>query len=253
VLLSQHPVRGNKEIADVVGMSIPTTHRYVVTLVALGYLEQGSKDRKYGLASRAGYLGMTALGSLGLCAPAHAHLQKLRIRSRCTASMAILYQGTEVVYLARARSYQPGQHEIDLGLRVGSRLPAHCTALGKLLLAFLSEEEQDEVLKALKLSPRTPHTITSKKMLRVELERVRERGVAVNDEELAPHLHAIAAPVRGEAGEVVAAVSIAAHTSRVSHEELVHPLRSHLMTAAAGISAALGYGGDDDTALGFAA
>ena len=87
-------------------------------------------------------------------------------------------------------------------------------------------------------------------MLRVELERIRERGIAVNDKELAPHLHAIAAPVRSEAGDVVAAVSIAAHTSQVSHEELAHPLRSHLMTAAEGMSAALGYRQDDDATIG---
>jgi IclR family transcriptional regulator, pca regulon regulatory protein len=249
----EHPVLGIKDIAESLGMSRPTTHRYVVTLFALGYLEQINKNHKYRLAPRAGNLGMAALDSLGLRACALPHLQKLRIRSRCTASMAILDRGVEVMYVARARSRHAGQHEIDLGQRIGSRLPAHCTALGKLLLAYLPEDEQREALKALKLSPRTPHTITSKKVMRVELERIRERKIALNDKELAPHLQAIAAPVRGEGGEVVAAVSIAAHTSRVSHEELVQQLKPHLVAATDGISIALGYGGNDETALGEAA
>jgi IclR family pca regulon transcriptional regulator len=166
--------------------------------------------------------------------------------------LAIL-DGPDILYLARVRSYQAGQHEIDMGLRVGARLPAHCTAKGKLLLSHLPEEEQREAMKG-KLSRHTERTITTKKVMRVELERIRERGIAVNDRELTDELHAIAAPVRDKEGEVVAAVSIAAHTAQLSHDELVLGLRSSVLTAADRISARLGYSGDDDdAALGRAA
>jgi IclR family transcriptional regulator, pca regulon regulatory protein len=248
---AERPVLGITDIANIVGMSRSTTHRYASTLLELGYLEQ-TRSRKYQLGTRVSDLGMSALDSLRLRTHALPHLRELRIRSHCTASLSIL-DGTDIMYLARVRSYQRGQHEIDLGLRVASRLPAHCTAMGKVLLAYLPEEERREAMKT-KLSRCTERTITSKKMLRVELERIRERGIAVNDRELAETLHAIAAPVRDESGEVIAAIGIAAHTSRLSYEELVLGLRSNVLTAAARISAHLGYSGDDDdAALGQAA
>jgi DNA-binding IclR family transcriptional regulator len=78
--------------------------------------------------------------------------------------------------------------------------------------------------------------------MRVELARIHERGIAVNDKELLPRLHAIAMPVRSATEEVVAAVSIATHTDRISHAELVHQLSSHLAVAASRLSAAFGYG-----------
>jgi IclR family transcriptional regulator, pca regulon regulatory protein len=229
-------------------MTPSTVHRYLATLAELGYLEQ-TKDRRYRLTLKAAGPGIAALDCLGLRKPAAPQLRTLRTRSRCTASMAILDRG-EVLYVARALSHRPGQYEIDSSRRAGSRLPAYCTALGKLLLACLPEEEQHAALKPLKLESRTAHTITSKKVMRVELERIHERGIAVNDEELLAHLHAIAVPVRDAAGEVIAAVSISAHTDRVSHEELVHDLRPHLAMTADRISAALGYSGVGSQTVG---
>lgn len=246
-ITAERPVLGIADFADAMQMSRSTAHRYAITLLEMGYLEQ-TRGRKYRLGTRVSDLGMSALNSRPLRALASPHLRELRIRSRCTASLAIL-DGPDILYLARARSYQAGQQEVDLGLRVGSRLPAHCTAMGKLLLAYLPEEERRETMKA-KLSRCTERTITSKKVMRVELERIRERGIAVNDRELAENLHAIAAPVREEDGEVIAAVSIAAHTSQFSHEDLVVGLRSTVLTTAGQISARLGYNADDDAKLG---
>lgn len=248
---AERPVLGIADIADTVQMSRSTTHRYAITLLALSYLEQ-TRARKYQLGTRVSDLGMSVLNAIPLRTHAPPHLQELRARSRCTASLAIL-DGADILYLARVRSYQAGQHEIDMGLRVGARLPAHCTAKGKLLLAHLPEEEQRDALKG-RLSRRTERTITTKKVMRVELERIRERGIAVNDCELADELHAIAVPVRDKEDEVVAAVSIAAHTAQISHEELVLGHRSSVLAAADRISARLGYSGDDgDAALGRAA
>jgi IclR family pca regulon transcriptional regulator len=248
---AERPVLGIADIADTVHMSRSTTHRYAITLRALGYLEQ-TRARKYQLGTRVSDLGMSVLNSIALRTHAPPHLRQLRIQSRCTASLAIL-DGADILYLARVRSYQTGQHKIDMGLRVGARLPAHCTAKGKLLLAYLHQEEQRDALKG-RLSRRTERTITTKKVMRVELERIRERGIAVNDRELTDELHALAAPVRDEEGEVVAAVSIAAHTAQLSHEELVLGHRSSVLAAADRISARLGYSGDDDdAALGRAA
>jgi IclR family pca regulon transcriptional regulator len=235
---------GIKEIAGDLGLSPSTTHRYVITLVALGYLEQGA-SRKYRLGLRVTDLGMSALSSTGLREHAHPYLDELRRRTSYTTSLGIL-DGMDVLYVDRARSFRRGQGQNGLDLHPGSRLPAHSTAMGKLLLANLPDEDQRSVLASMKLTKRGPNTIASKKALREELDEVQEEGFAVNDEELAPGLFAIAAPVRNEARDVVAAVSLSAPSSAISLEELVDALGPHLVSTADRISARLGYRRDDE-------
>jgi IclR family transcriptional regulator, pca regulon regulatory protein len=238
------PVLGIADIADELGMSRSTTHRYVITLVALGYLEQGA-SRKYRLGLRVTDLGMSALNSTGLREHARPYLEELRQRTSYTTSLGVL-DGSEVLYVDRARSFRRGQSQIDLGLQPGSRLPAYCTSMGKLLLAYLPDSQQRDVLAEIKLTKRGPKTITSKKALRAELEQIHEAGFAVDDEELAAGLYAIAAPVRNESRDVVAAVNLAAHSSMIALEELVDALGPHLVSTADRISARLGYRRDDE-------
>jgi IclR family transcriptional regulator, pca regulon regulatory protein len=235
----ERSVLGLAEIADELRLSRSTTHRYVITLFALGYLEQEA-SRRYRLGLRVTDLGMSALNATGLREHAHPYLEELRRETSYTVNLAVL-DGTEIVYVDRARSFRRGQSKIDLGLAPGSRMPAYCTAMGKVLLANLPEREQSELLASMKLTQRGPNTITSKNALRVELEPIREEGFAVNDQELAEGLHSIAVPVRNEARKVVAAVSLAAHTSMISLEELVDALGPHLLSTADRISARLGY------------
>jgi IclR family pca regulon transcriptional regulator len=238
------PVLGIADIADELGMSRSTTHRYVITLVALGYLEQGA-SRKYRLGLRVTDLGMSALNSTGLREHARPYLEDLRQRSSYTTSLGVL-DGSEVLYVDRARSFRRGQNQIDLGLQPGSRVPAYCTAMGKMLLAHLPEPQQREALAEIKPTKQGPNTITSKKALRAELEQVRDAGFAVDDEELAAGLYAIAAPVRNEGRDVVAAVNLAAPSSMIALEELVDALGPHLVSTADRISARLGYRRDDE-------
>ena len=178
----KRPVLGIADIADELGMSRSTTHRYVITLVALGYLEQGA-SRKYRLGLRVTDLGMSALNSTGLREHAHPYLEELRQRTSYTTNLGVL-DGVEILYVDRVRSFRRGQSQIDLDLHTGSRLPAYCTAMGKLLLANLPESEQRELIGEIKLTKRGPNTITSKKALREELEDVAAAGFAVDDEEL---------------------------------------------------------------------
>jgi IclR family pca regulon transcriptional regulator len=220
----------------------------VITLVALGYLEQGA-SRKYRLGLRVTDLGMSALNSTGLREHAHPYLEELRQRTSYTTSIGVL-EGAEVLYVDRVRSFRRGPGRVDMNLHTGSRVPAYCTAMGKLLLAHLPEEEQRHLLAELKLVKLGPNTITSKSGLRSELEHVREEGFAVNDGELAPELYAIAAPVRSESHEVVAAISMSAHSSMISLEEMVEHLGPHLVAAADRISARLGYRREDERVNG---
>jgi len=225
-------------------MSRSTTHRYVITLVALGFLEQGA-SRKYRLGLRVTDLGMSALNSTGLRDHARPYLEELRQRTSYTTSLGVL-DGTEVLYVDRARSFRRGQNQIDLGLQPGSRVPSYCTAMGKLLLAYLPEGQQRDIIGEIKLTKQGPNTVTSKKALRAELENIRDAGFAVDDEELAAGLYAIAAPVRNESRDVVAAVNLAAPSSMIALEELVDALGPHLVSTADRISARLGYRRDDE-------
>lgn len=240
----EQPDRRLADIADGLGLSRSTTHRYATTLVALGYLEQVN-SRKYRLGLKVTDLGMAALNSTGLREHAHPYLEELRKQSSYTVNLAVLDEA-DILYVDRVRSFRRGQSKIDLGLHPGSRLPAYCTAMGKLLLANLPESEQGELMADVKLTKRGPNTITSKKALLDELDEIQAAGFAVNDEELAPEVYAIAAPVRNEARNVVAAVNLAAHTSMISLAELVDALTPHLVSTADRVSARLGYRRDDE-------
>ncbi len=235
----QRSVLGIAEIADDVGMSRSTTHRYVITLVALGYLEQGA-SRKYRLGLRVTDLGMAALNSTGLREHSRAYLENLRRRTTYTASLTVL-DGSEILYVERARSFRRGQHKIDLNLRIGSRLPAYCTSMGKVLLANLPEPELEQLLANITLKRVGPNTITSKKALRDELNLVLDEGIAVNNEELAESLVSIACPILNENQQVVAAINLAAHSSMISSEDMVDQLLPHILTTADDISARLGH------------
>ncbi len=240
----KRPVLGIADIADELDMTRSTTHRYVITLLALGYLEQGA-SRKYRLGLRVTDLGMSALNATGLREHAHLYLEELRQRTSYTASLGVL-DATDVLYVDRVKSLRRDQGNLDLGIHTGSRLPAYCTAMGKLLLANLPDAEQHELTARMKLTKRGPNTITSKKALREELDEIALAGFAVNDQELAADLYAIAAPVRNEARDTVAAVSLAAHASLISLENLVDALGPHLISTADRISARLGYRRDDE-------
>jgi IclR family pca regulon transcriptional regulator len=239
----QRPVLGIADIAEMLGMSRSTTHRYVITLLALGFVEQDS-SHKYRLGLRVTDLGMSALNSTGLREPSRPYLTNLRQQTSYTASLAVL-DGPEIVYVQRAKSFRRGQHKIDLNLRLGSRLPAYCTSMGKILLANLPEPELERLIADMTLIARGPNTITTKKTLRTELELVLDEGIAVNNEELAAGLVSIACLVRGEGGEVRAAINLAAHASMSSAEGMIDQFLPDLLAAADGISARLGYRFED--------
>lgn len=234
------PLLGVSELAGRVGLSRSTTHRYIATLAALGYLEQDAGSKKYRLGPRVLDLGFSAINSMELREVAAPHLRELSDAVGYTVNMAIL-DGLDIVYVERCRTFRAGQREIDLNLHVGARLPAYCTSLGKVLLAFLPAEELDRTLATIEFARRGPNTITSRTALAAELRRVRRNGFALNNEELAYGLRSIAAPVLGADGAAVAAINLAVHSSMVSMHDLTARLSEPLLRAAADVSADLGY------------
>ncbi len=237
---SARPLLGVSELSRDVGLSRSTTHRYVATLSALGYLQQDAATRRYRLGPRVLDLGFSAINSMELREISVPHLQQLSDETGYTVNMAVLDR-TDIVYIERCRSSREGQREIDLNLHVGSRLPAYCTSLGKVLLADLDPEELEAVLGSVELAKRGPNTLTQRAALVAELERVRTSGLAVNNEELAYGLRSIAAPIRSQSGSAVAGINLAVHRTMVSLDEMVARLAPPLKRTAAEISARIGY------------
>ena len=143
---SGRPLLGISELGRDVGLSRSTTHRYVATLAALGYLQQDPDSKRYRLGPRVLDLGFSAINSMELREVAAPHLRELSDETGFTVNMAILDE-LDIVYVERCRSSRAGQREIDLNLHVGARLPAYCTSLGKVLLAWLPADDQSERLE----------------------------------------------------------------------------------------------------------
>ncbi len=240
----ERSVLGIADLADALGMRRSTTHRYVITLAKLGYLRQVEK-RKYRLALRVTDLGMSAMSSTSLQEHARPHLEELRRRTGFTATIAVL-DGSEVLFVDRVSGNRRGLRQIDLVRAPGSRVPAYCTALGKLLLAYLPDQERQFVVGQMTLTKSAPNTILSKRALRAALQRICGRGLATAEEELAPELCSIAAPVRSGGNETVAALGLDASSSTVAMGSLVDGLGPHLISTADRISARLGFRREDE-------
>jgi IclR family transcriptional regulator, pca regulon regulatory protein len=227
----ERPAWQISELADAIELSRSTAHRYAKTLVALGYLEQ-DEQRRYRLAHVAGRPGMAVIGTLRLEAPsARTILENLREQTGHTVSMAAL-DGTHALYLQRFFAHGPGQFEADLQLGVGARVPTHCTAIGKALLASLAEPEQRAGIASLTLEPEGPNTLKTKRALAEQLARFRVEGIAVCDEEQALGVRSIAAAIIHPGRSRPLAVSVTVPARLYTVEAMIAAFRPHVRAAA---------------------
>jgi len=227
------------EIASAVGLGKSTAFRFVHTLEKLGYLERDPHTKRYRPGLKVLRLGFTVLNSLEISQIAKPYLELLSAQSGETTNMTVR-DGAEIVYVARNKT----QQIVTVNLDLGSRLPVHCTAMGKAQLADLSRQELGDLLGDGPYSSRTSHTISDLDTLAEELQKVRQQGYAINDQELALGLRSVAAPVRGPDGNVVAAINISVPSARVSRRKLKADLAPLVVQVAAQISSALGARGD---------
>jgi IclR family transcriptional regulator, pca regulon regulatory protein len=230
------PVLGISELAQRLGLTRSTTHRYVATLARLGYLSQDESTRKYRLGIRVLDLGFTVLGSVELREIAAPHLQRLTATTGHTSNLAIR-DDTDVILVDRIRGRPGRYHHLEFTLHAGSRIPAYCSATGKALLAFLPQPDLDSLLDRVELQRRGPRSITSRTALAAELCQVRRTGIALNDEELDSGLQSIAVPVRSRTGAIVAAINLAIPWSPVAMSELADQFGPVLQATARQISA----------------
>jgi len=237
----ERPLLGIAELAERLGMSRPTTHRYVSTLVSLGYLDQDA-SRKYRLALGAIDLG-AALNATGLCKHARPHLEELSQRSGYTAAIAVL-DGLEILLVDRVGGKHPGQSKPLQSVQAGRRLPAYCTSIGKVLLAYQPRGLREKLIAEMELLERSPRTITSKTALAAQLEDVQQEGLAIDDEELREGSCAIAAPVQEESGDVIAAVGLVACGGVIEADELADRFEGVVRATAERISRQIGWRGE---------
>lgn len=225
------------------GLDKTTTHRLATSLARCGLLRFDPTMRSYSLGLRLADLGHRAIEQIKLPPEARPYLLGLGGLSGEAVNLGVFDEG-QVVFIDQVASPQ----QVVIRARVGSRVPAHCTAMGKTLLAFGSPEWREKVL-ANGLSALTPNTIVHVDEFREHLARVRRAGYGSDDEEHRLGIRCIAAPVRDYTGLAVAAMSISGPAFRLSREratELVEPLKQ----AAAELSAVLGYGGAGTAVLG---
>ena len=225
---------GISDLAKRLGLAKSTVHRLASTLLEQGVLEQNSGDGKYHLGLALFELGAMVRRKMDFTMEARPFLRALMEKTGETVHLAILDHDS-ILYIITHESKQA----LRMGSKVGTRAPVHSTAVGKALLAFLSEDELERII-ALGLPASTPRTIVEPKALRRELATVRARNYAVDDEESEIGLRAIAAPIRIYSGNVVAAISIAGPVQRMARKALLGWVRE-LVDAAEAVSQRLGW------------
>ncbi|EST53386.1 IclR family transcriptional regulator [Brevibacillus panacihumi W25] len=204
------------EIAAKMGVSRTVPFRFLYTLQYLGYLYQDEVTKRYQLTPKVMDLGFAYLNTMQLPDLARPYLEKLRDQTGASAHMGIL-DGNEVVYVARAATSTSFS---TLNVMIGSRLPAHATSMGKVLLAFLSEEKLQALSENTNLPSFTTQTKTMLLDLKKELEEIRKKGYAISKEEFEIGICSVAVPIFDRDGGILAAINVAAPTSVLNPDML---------------------------------
>lgn len=210
------------QIASQAGLDPGTAFRVIKTFTMLGYLRQVEGAKRYRLAMKVLDLGFHALAGMDIQDSSRPILRSLVGAVSEAASLSVL-EGAEMVYIERV---QAGWMRLGVNIRVGSRVPAYCTAAGHALLAHLPAERRREVLRMRERVKLTPRTLVTLAEIERRLKRVRELGYALSDQETIPGLRVMAAPVLDADGHPYGAVSVAAPS-------MVSPVDGFVATAAA--------------------
>ena len=208
-----HPSLSIADVARRTGLPRAAVRRCLLTLTRLGYV--GSDGRLFFLRPKILALGYAFLSSTPLAAAIGPTLERVSETLHESCSLGVL-DDDDVVYTARAET----KRIMSVTLSVGSRLPAYCTSMGRVLLASLPPGELDAYLERKALKPYTERTLTDAGALRKVIEQTRQRGYALVDQELEVALRSIAVPVRNASGAVVAAMNASTHAARVGRREM---------------------------------
>jgi IclR family pca regulon transcriptional regulator len=225
----EHNPQTLSEVAVRTGLTRATARRVLLTLAELGYVHQRGRD--FSLTPKVLDLGYSFLSSFHVVELAQASMEQLVDEVRESSSMSVL-DGGEIVYVARV----PTSRIMTIALALGSRLPAYPTSMGRVLLAGLSQQDLDDYIARTEFAQLTPHTITDTRAFRAVIEKTREDGYTLVDQELEEGVRSIAAPIRNGRGEVIAAINVSCHASRVDVTRMNEEFRPRLLETAAEIS-----------------
>lgn len=222
------------EVAESCDMNKTAANRFLLTLTELGYIHR-DENKRYFLTAKIISLGYGFLNSSNLRTISKPIIDSLSAELNKTINLSVL-DDIEVIYIYRKEQMS----YLKYSLYDGSKLPAHCTSAGKILLAGLDDSELKKRVSRLQLNPVTRHTITDPKVLLKELFKVREQGYSLSDRELSLDLFAIAVPIIDSHGKVTAAMNVTMDASNrpKKNEQLII---EKLFQSAASISSMLGY------------
>ncbi len=216
------------EVARQAGLTRAGARRFLHTLVTTGYASES--ERRFRLTPRILSMARTFVGGASLWRFAEPFMQEVSDRLNESCSAAVL-SGEDAVYVARVA----GRRIMSVGLHVGTRLPAYCTSMGRVLLSELGEAELQAFLDNAALEARTPKTVTDTGQLFRIIRTAGRKGFSIVDEELESGLCSIAVPVRDTTGRIVAAVNVSTQAGRRTHEELENEVLPILSSAASRI------------------
>jgi DNA-binding IclR family transcriptional regulator len=232
---------GIHEISKKLQLYPSTVHRILNTLKLRGYVEKDLITEKYRLGPKMVKFAMARLDQTDLTREAIPYLKELVYQCNETVHLGVFEDG-EVLYIA---TEEPPQ-TIRMVSKVGTRAPAHCTALGKVLLSVLPQRERKKILEAKGLRRFTEHTIIDKQSLRRELRRVKDQGFALDREEYERDVRCVATPIKDHRGRVIAAISISGPAFRVGEDKRDFLVKA-LTKVSMRISEQLGYRGGSGT------
>lgn len=201
------------EVAARTGMTKAAARRFLLTLTELGYLRTIGRD--FTPTARLLELGYGYLSSFPLATIAQPHMEQLVTELRESCSIAVL-DGSDLIYVARTTA----PRMMTITRRIGTRLPAHCTSMGRVLLAGLPDDRLETLLAEIEMKPLTERTITHPEELHRLLRRIRKQGWAIVDQELEDGVRSIAAPLHSRDEQVIAAINVATHSARVRLADL---------------------------------
>ena len=223
-----------KQVAGRSRLPVSTVHRFLANLEGTGFLNC-SGDGVYHLGIACFAIGQAALAQLDIRRVSLPYLQELNRQTRETIHLTVRH-GLSAVYVEKLDSPE----QLRIHSRIGAAVPLYCTAVGKVMLAYMPEEERERVLPQLGLKRLTPNTVGNLQELEAELHRVRKNGYACDLEENELHIRCVAAPIWDHAGSVNASLSITAPMVRMAVTRL-RQLAPLIQTAGLQISRELGY------------
>lgn len=237
LLIQHHGNIGLRELASELDIAPSTAHRFISSLKEIGYIRQDPKTRKYTLSLKFAWLGSKVLENLQVTDLAKPFMEELTERTNETTHLGVI-EGLDLIYIAKIKSKQA----MNMASRVGQRGNLYSTAMGKVLLAHMPENERLEIINQLDISSQKKKSVKNKDDFIHQLSVVRKDGYAIDNEENETGIRCIGAPIFNHAGEAVAALSLSGWKVSMTDERM-STLPEEIIATTRKISEELGFAG----------